>query len=123
MDILKALQEVLKKSVVHDGLFRGLNEVVKALDREALGEWAGLCKIDKEGNAAKVVGATSCVIKEFGESSPGYELLLEYLKESKKMETSNCTVSSYHNFDCIVLLLYSERRPLPYYYATVFRYF
>ncbi|PXF39549.1 40S ribosomal protein S12 [Gracilariopsis chorda] len=113
MDILKALQEVLKKSVVHTDWFRGLNEVVKALDRgqvqlcilasdcdeprytrlidalcavhevalvrvpdkKQLGEWAGLCKIDKE---------------EFGESSPGYELLLEYLKESKKMETSNC---------------------------------
>lgn len=121
MDILKALQEVLKKSLVHDGLLRGLNEVVKALDRgqaqlcvlasdcdeprytgliealcashevalvrvpdkKQLGEWAGLCKIDEEGNATKVVGSTSVVIKEFGESSPGYEFLLEYLKENK----------------------------------------
>lgn len=121
MDIMKALQEVLKKSLVHDGLVRGLNEAVKALDRgqaqlcvlatdcdepaysrliealcnthdvalvrvpekKLLGEWAGLCKIDEEGNATKVVGATCVVIKEFGERSPGYDFLLEYLEEVK----------------------------------------
>lgn len=121
MDLMKALQEVLKKSLVHDGLVRGLNEAVKALDRgeaqlcvlasdcdepnytrlvealcaehdvslvrvpekKQLGEWAGLCKIDEEGNATKVVGATCVVVKEFGESSPGYEFLFEYLKENK----------------------------------------
>lgn len=124
MDIMKALQEVMKKSLVHDGLVRGLNETAKALDRgqaqlcvlasdcdepaytrliealcadhdvalvrvskkEQLGEWAGLCKIDEEGNATKVVGASCVVIKEFGESSPGYEFLLEYLKENKEGE-------------------------------------
>lgn len=124
MDIMKALQEVLKKSLAHDGLVRGLNECVKALERgdaelcilasdcdepaysrlieslcaqlevnlvrvpekKQLGEWAGLCKIDEEGNATKVVGASSTVIKQFGESSPGYEFLLEYLKENKAAE-------------------------------------
>jgi len=124
MDIMKALQEVMKKSLVHDGLVRGLNECVKALDRnlaelcvlasdcdepaytrliealcaehevalvrvpdkKQLGEWAGLCKIDEEGNATKVVGSTCVVVKEFGESSPGYEFLLEYLKENKGVE-------------------------------------
>lgn len=120
MDIMKALQEVMKKSLVHDGLVRGLNECAKALDRgkaqlcvlandcdeprytrliEALcanhevallrvpekaqvGEWAGLCKIDEEGNATKVVGSSSVVVKDFGETSPGYEFLIEYLKEN-----------------------------------------
>lgn len=121
MDIMKALQEVMKKSLVHDGLVRGLNECVKALDRgkaqlcvlandcdearytkliealcaahevalvrvpekKQLGEWAGLCKIDEEGNATKVVGSSCAVVKDFGESSPGYEFLIEYLKENR----------------------------------------
>lgn len=121
MDIMKALQEVMKKSLVHDGLVRGLNECVKALDRgkaqlcvlandcdeprytklvealcgahdvalvrvpekKQLGEWAGLCKIDEEGNATKVVGSSCVVIKDFGETSPGYEFLIEYLKENR----------------------------------------
>lgn len=124
MDLMKALQEVLKKALVHDGLVRGLNEAAKALDRgeaqlcilasdcdepnyskliealcaehdvslvkvpdkKQLGEWAGLCKIDEEGNATKVVGATCVVVKEFGESSHGYEFLVEYLKENKAEE-------------------------------------
>lgn len=124
MDIMKALQEVMKKSLVHDGLVRGLNECVKALDRgkaqlcvlstdcdepqytrlvealcavhevalvrvpdkKQLGEWAGLCKIDEEGNATKVVGSSCVVIKDFGESSPGYDFLTEYLKENREAD-------------------------------------
>jgi small subunit ribosomal protein S12e len=117
MDIMKALQEVLKKSLVHDGLVRGLRETAKALDRreaqlcvlasdcdakdytrlieglcaehevslirvpdkKQLGEWSGLCKIDAEGNATKVVGCTCVVVKDFGEPNRGYDFLLEFI--------------------------------------------
>ena len=35
----------------------------KVDDSKKLGEWAGLCKIDKEGKARKVVGCSCVVVK------------------------------------------------------------
>ncbi|XP_028760733.1 40S ribosomal protein S12-2-like [Neltuma alba] len=99
MDIMTALQLVLRKSLAHGGLARGLHEAAKVIEKHAahlcvlaedcdqpdyvklvkalcvdhnvklmtvassktLGEWAGLCKIDSEGKARKVVGC-SCVV-------------------------------------------------------------
>lgn len=46
-------------------------------DQMELGEWAGLCKIDAEGNATKVVKASCCVIHNWGEDSPARQHLLE----------------------------------------------
>lgn len=105
MSVEDALKEVLKRSLVHDGLARGLKECAKALDRrqahlcvlcescdeeayvkliealcaehkinlikvgdsKKLGEMAGLCVLDREGNPRKVVGCSCCVVKDFGE--------------------------------------------------------
>jgi small subunit ribosomal protein S12e len=118
MSIEEALQEVLKKALINDGLVRGIRESVKALDKrqaqlcvlvetvtekeylkliealctehqinlikvsdaKKLGEWAGLCKIDREGNARKVVGASVVVVKDFGEDSEAMNVLLEYFR-------------------------------------------
>ncbi|KAJ3179553.1 40S ribosomal protein S12 [Gaertneriomyces sp. JEL0708] len=118
MSVVEALQEVLKKALVHDGLARGLREAAKALDRrqahlcvlaencdekeyvrlvealcaehninlikvpdsKQLGEWAGLCKIDREGNARKVVGASCVVVKDIGEDSEAMNILLEHFR-------------------------------------------
>ncbi|KAL2621261.1 hypothetical protein R1flu_001466 [Riccia fluitans] len=109
MDILTGLQLVLKKSLAHDGLARGLHESAKAIEKHAaqlcvlaedcnqpdytklvqalcsehnvnlisvpsakkLGEWSGLCKIDSEGKARKVVGCSCVVVKDYGEETEG----------------------------------------------------
>lgn len=47
-----------------------------------LGEYAGLCKIDAEGNARKVVGCSCAVVTDFGDETEGYAVLQEYLKKS-----------------------------------------
>jgi len=118
VDVMDALQEVLKTSLISDGLARGLHEAVKALDKrqalmcvladdcdeamykklvialctehnipllrvdnnKKLGEWAGLCKIDKDGKARKVVRCSCVVIKDYGGESPSKDQVLEYIK-------------------------------------------
>eukprot|EP00833_Pecoramyces_ruminatium_P004948 jgi/Orpsp1_1/1178980/evm.model.c7180000067457.2 len=119
MTIEEALQDVLKKALIHDGLARGLRECVKALDRreaslcvlvetctekeyvklvealcnehninlikisdaKKLGEWAGLCKIDREGNARKVVGCSCVVVKNYGEDSAAMNVILQHFNK------------------------------------------
>ena len=118
MSIEDALQQVLKKALVHDGLARGLREAAKALDRrqahlcvlvetcneaeyikliealcaehkinlikvgdaKVLGTWAGLCKIDREGNPRKIVGCSCVVVKDWGEESQERSILLNYFQ-------------------------------------------
>merc|ERR1739848_196423 len=112
-----AVQDVLKHGAYHDGLSRGLNEAVRALERrdalicllaencdeanyvrliealcvehqipilkigdnKTLGEWAGLCKIDREGNARKVVGC-SCVVVRSVDDCPAWDYLQTQIK-------------------------------------------
>jgi len=117
LSVEEALQEVLKRALIHDGLVRGIRESVKVLDKrqaqlcvlvesvtekeyskliealcaehninlikvsdaKKLGEWAGLCKIDREGNARKVVGASVVVVRDFGEESEALNVLQQHL--------------------------------------------
>ncbi|KAI3806920.1 hypothetical protein L1987_22838 [Smallanthus sonchifolius] len=118
MDIMTALQLVLRKSLAHGGLVRGLHEAAKVIEKHAallcvlaedcnqpdyqklvkalcadhnvslvtvpsaktLGEWAGLCKIDSEGKARKVVGCSCLVVKDYGEETEGLHIVQEYVK-------------------------------------------
>ncbi|KAF7806517.1 40S ribosomal protein S12-like [Senna tora] len=118
LDIMTALQLVLRKSLAHGGLVRGLHECAKMIEKHAahlcvlaedcdqpdyvklvkalcadhniklmtvpgaktLGEWAGLCKIDSEGKARKVVGCSCVVVKDFGEESPALDVVQQYIK-------------------------------------------
>ncbi|XP_061393584.1 small ribosomal subunit protein eS12 [Musca vetustissima] len=120
MDINQALQEVLKKSLIADGLVHGIHQACKALDKrqavlcilaesfdepnykklvtalchehqiplirvdshKKLGEWSGLCKIDKEGKPRKVCGCSVVVIKDFGEETQALDVVREHLRQN-----------------------------------------
>merc|ERR1712146_520576 len=58
----------------------GVN-LMKVSDGKQLGEWAGLCKLYKEGAARKVVGCSCVVIKEWGEESDALSALQEHFKK------------------------------------------
>mmetsp|Transcript_132183 Transcript_132183/g.321215 ORF Transcript_132183/g.321215 Transcript_132183/m.321215 type:complete len:145 (+) Transcript_132183:83-517(+) len=117
MDLMSALQMVLKKALAEDGLHRGLREACKAIEsRKALlcvlaqdcdqadytkliqalcnevnvhlirvpqavqlGEWAGLCKLDADGSARKVVKCSCVVVSDYGEESEGLTILQNFL--------------------------------------------
>lgn len=55
--------------------------LMKVADGKELGEWAGLCKVDPEGNARKVVNCSCVVVKEWGEESRALTMLLDYFKK------------------------------------------
>lgn len=57
--------------------------LVKVDDKKALGEMAGLCKIDKDGQARKVVQCSCVVVQEFGKDTPARDYLLTQLKKTQ----------------------------------------
>ncbi|RAL44930.1 hypothetical protein DM860_003689 [Cuscuta australis] len=42
---------------------------------KTLGEWCGLCKIDSEGKARKVVGASCVVVEDYGVEHEGLDII------------------------------------------------
>ena len=59
----------------------GVN-LVSVPQNKQLGEWCGLCKMDEEGNARKVVGCSCAVVTDYGENTEGLAILQNHLKES-----------------------------------------
>ncbi|RKF58392.1 40S ribosomal protein S12 [Golovinomyces cichoracearum] len=57
--------------------------LIKVPDGKQLGEWAGLCVLDREGNARKVVNCSSVVVKDWGEESQERSTLLNYFQSEQ----------------------------------------
>merc|ERR1739849_25298 len=52
-------------------------------DNMQLGKYAGLCKLDAEGNERKVVRCSSVAIRDWGKESPAHDVVTEYIKSQK----------------------------------------
>ena len=63
----------------------GIN-LIKIDDAKKLGEWVGLCKIDKEGQARKVVRCSCAVVSDFGRESQALDIINEHFKRSTTVE-------------------------------------
>ncbi|XP_045247445.2 small ribosomal subunit protein eS12 isoform X1 [Macaca fascicularis] len=57
--------------------------LIKVDDNKKLGEWVGLCKIDREGKPRKVVGCSCVVVKDYGKESQAKDVIEEYFKCKK----------------------------------------
>ena len=57
--------------------------LIKVDSNVKLGEWAGLCKLDAEGNARKTVRTSCCVVKDWGKETPAHDVVQEYIKAQK----------------------------------------
>merc|ERR1711970_1053043 len=78
MDINTAIQEVLKALCQEHQI-----PLIKVDSNMKLGEWAGLCKLDKDGKARKVVKCSSAVVRDWGKESPALDIVKEYIKSQK----------------------------------------
>jgi hypothetical protein len=54
--------------------------IIKVDSNQKLGEWAGLCKLDAEGKARKVVRCSSVVVRDWGKESPAHDIIKDYIK-------------------------------------------
>ena len=57
--------------------------LLKVDSNKTLGEWAGLCKIDREGNPRKVVGCACVVVTDFGTTGTQAHSIIDNYFKSK----------------------------------------
>merc|ERR1711874_655552 len=54
--------------------------LLKVDSNKMLGEWAGLCKIDRDGKARKVVGCSCVVVTDYGKETQAHDIVNDYFK-------------------------------------------
>lgn len=54
--------------------------LLKVDSSKKLGEWSGLCKIDKEGKPRKICGCSCVVIKNYGQETPALDIVKQHLR-------------------------------------------
>eukprot|EP01111_Echinosteliopsis_oligospora_P011797 TRINITY_DN396_c0_g1_i1.p1 TRINITY_DN396_c0_g1~~TRINITY_DN396_c0_g1_i1.p1 ORF type:complete len:146 (-),score=45.59 TRINITY_DN396_c0_g1_i1:65-502(-) len=54
--------------------------LIKVPEGKQLGEWVGLCKLDKEAKPRRVVNCSCVVVKNYGEESDALSILLNYFQ-------------------------------------------
>ncbi|XP_019862807.1 PREDICTED: 40S ribosomal protein S12-like, partial [Amphimedon queenslandica] len=54
--------------------------LLKVEDKEELGEWVGLCKIDKDGKPRKIVKCSCVAVKDIGTDTEAWSTVQEYIK-------------------------------------------
>ena len=57
--------------------------LLKVEDPRLIGEWAGICKMDKEGKAVKVVPTSCVVVTGWGEESEARQIVIQAAKNAK----------------------------------------
>ena len=57
--------------------------LIKVDDNKKLGEWAGLCKIDKDDKAYKAVWCSCVLDKNYGKEFQAHDVLHHYFKSRK----------------------------------------
>eukprot|EP01070_Trichotokara_eunicae_P002138 Trichotokara_eunicae@DN2430_c0_g1_i1.p1 len=57
---------------------------VPVTERKTLGQWAGLCTIDTNGVARRVVGTSSVAVIDYGVESEAKTFLANFIKELQK---------------------------------------
>eukprot|EP00921_Rhytidocystis_pertsovi_P008085 GHVQ01013331.1.p1 GENE.GHVQ01013331.1~~GHVQ01013331.1.p1 ORF type:complete len:148 (+),score=37.47 GHVQ01013331.1:220-663(+) len=54
--------------------------LIEVPDSKELGQWSGLCKIDREGQPRKVVGASCVAVVDWGEESEALNFLNNHIQ-------------------------------------------
>ncbi|PRD28427.1 UNVERIFIED_CONTAM: 40S ribosomal protein S12 [Trichonephila clavipes] len=67
--------------------------LLKVDSHKKLGEWAGLCKIDKEGKPKNVRGCSCVVVVDYGKETQAHDVLNDYFNVKHRSASSNHPVS------------------------------